>query len=628
MVWIITFFILLASGLYAGERIGYKSGDVKYYFTIAGSMHSDHDIDMANNIRDKRKRPGPRYHISDNSAEGHAYSWHPVGLPLILAPFFDGVHDFREALVIMCIIGAFLASQMYLAVLEETGNSTISLLAWIVLSFSSPLWFYSFRAWPFVPGGLCMLYVWRRMRNFQDNSLYQIVILNVLLTWLLWLHDTFTICYGILGIFLLYQWIRKLRDTRILTTVILQALNLGMFVWFHYHWFGKHLFGQDGRVLTFWPGMLGVWFDYYRGMASVSPIHLLCFILIFIYAFKKRNPAGFVLLALYVSGFVADTASSRHWVDPFNHPGRRLVEIIPLTCVPLGYFLKRRKNLSFYWLAAFLSLLSVSYMLFLVLNPSSLNRPVRYLALSHQQLRTFCFNLPAFGRSFQNFPWTHAGAVTASFILFTLFWVLLLVREKKRSSPTLLFTGMYITLLWVFLSAGWMKTHFDIPTAVPWNTNTNCVGKRNIAGIGRPPLKRGIYRYVVHGIDKTQEKLSWSVEITKKLPVSLDLAGGMYRFHINGTGEVLSTGTLTMLELLEGKELGNFPIHVDAAGKFSRELELNLSRKINRLSVRLDSQDNNLIFCTMTITPIPAGLESLVSKIEGRRKPSGWIYLD
>jgi hypothetical protein len=154
------------------------------------------------------------------------------------------------------------------------------------------------------------------------------------------------------------------------------------------------------------------------------------------------------------------------------------------------------------------------------------------------------------------------------------------------------------------------------------------VGKHNIAGIGRPPLERGLYRYVVHDLDKTQEKLSWSVEMKRKLPTHLDLAGGMYRFHIKGTGEALSMGTLTILELLEGKELGNFPVNVDAGGKFSHQVELNLSRKINRLSVRLASQDNDLTFLTMTITPIPAGLESLIAEIEQKGRPSGWIYLN
>ena len=400
-----------------------------------------------------------------------------------------------------------------------------------------------------------------------------------------------------------------------------------MFFWFHYHWFGKALFGQSGHLFAFWPGILGTWLDYCRGMAFIGPIHLLCLILIFVYAFSKRKLRGFVLLALYVSSFVIDT-SSWHWVDPFNHPGRRLVEIIPLTCVPLGYFLKRKKGISFYWLAAFLSLLSISYMLFFVLNPSGIDRPVRYLALSHQQFRTFCSNLPAFGKSFHNFPWTHVGTATASLILFTLFWVFLTVREKGKRSPIFLFAGMWITLLWVFVSAGWMKTHFDVPTVVPWNTNTNCVGKRNIAGIGHPPLERGLYRYVIHDLDKTQEKLSWSVEIKKNLPTSLDLAEGMYRFRIRGAGKAFSMGTLTILELLEGKELGNFPIHADAGGKFFHEVELNLSRKINRLSVRLASQDNDLTFRTMTITPIPAGLESLTAKIERKGRTSGWIYLN
>ena len=657
IVWITTFFILLTSGLYVCEKAGYKGGDVKYYFTIASSIHHDHDIHLANNIRNYR--PAPRYHISEHSQNGYAYSWHPVGLPLILAPIFNEVgadkvknYDFKEALIIMCIIGAFLASQIYLAVLEETGNTSISLWVWIVLSFSSPLWFYSFRAWPFVPGALCALYTWRQMHNFHETRLYQIVILNLLLAWFLWLHDTFIVCYGILGIFLLYHWVRKLRDPKTLVTVAFQALNLGIFFWFHYRWFGKALFGQPGRLFAFWPGMLGSWFDYYRGMVFAAPIHLLCFILIFIYAFKKRNLSGFVLLALYLAGFVINTASW-HWVDPFNHPGRRLVQIIPFTCIPLGYFLKKRKNFTFYWLVTFLSLLSVSYMLFFIVNPAGIDQPIHSLALSYQRFRSTCFHLPSFGRYFHNFPWTHVRAVSVSFASFILFWGFLLLKEgrgsiyrtrsnerhKCRSYNCLrmrfLFAGMWLTLLWIFVSVGWMKMHFDTPSPISWNTSTNCAGKRNIGSIGHPPLKRGLYRYLIHGFclpakgrDKTQEELSWSIEIKKKLPTSLDLTKGMYRFHVIGSGKPSSRATLTILDMRERKELSSSNLHVDVEGNFSHQVEINLSRITNRIKLELSSQWDEIAFKRMTITPIPAGLEPLISKIEEKGEPSGWVYLD
>ncbi len=628
-IWVITFFILLSSGLYVCERGGYTGGDEEHYFTIAKSMHEDNDVDLANNIRHYRKRQSPRFHISGFSVKGHAYSWHPVGLSFVLAPLRNEVNDYKETLIIMCIIGAFMASQMYLAVFDETGNTSISLWVWIVLSFSSPLWFYSFRAWPFVPGGLCILYAWRKISHFHENRIYQIVILNLLLTWLLWLHDSFILCYGILGIFLLYYWVRRPRNPKTLATLIFQAVNIGIFFWFHYRWFGKALFAQQSAAFTFWPGMLATWFDHYRGMVFAAPIHLLCFMLIFVYAFKKRNLSGFVLLALYLAGFVIGTAG-RYWTGGSCHPGRRLVEIIPLTCVPLGYFLNRRKTPAFYWLVTFLSLLSLSYMSYFILI-RGLRLPIGSLALSGQRFRTVCFHLPGFGRSFHNFPWTHVGAVTVSFVLLALFWVLLLLKEG-RGRIRFMFTGMAFTLLWIFVSAGWMKTHFDTPSPIDWNTITNCAGEHNRCGIGYPPLERGLYRYLVHGLDKTQEKLSWSVEIKKRLPTYLDLAKGMYRFHLIGTGKPRTRGIVTILEILGGKELCSFPVLVDANGNFSHEIELNLSRSVNRIRVELKPHDerkkSQIIFNEMTITPIPDGLESLISKIEEKGEPSGWIYLN
>jgi hypothetical protein len=609
-------------------------------------MHQDRDIDLSNNVMGLTRRQwsgSERYHISKYSSQGHAYSIHPVGLPFILAPFFDGVHDYREALIIMCIMGALLASQMYLAVFEETGSASVSLWVWIVLSFSSPLWVYSYEAWPMLPCGLCLLYAWRRMRNFEDNSFYQIVILNLAMVWLLWLHLSFIVCYAILGILLLYRLIRKLRDVRILAAVIFQALNVGIFLWFHYRWFGKHLFGLEGKILSFWPGMLGTWFDSHWGMVFAGPIHLLCFILIFVYAFKKRNLSVLVLLALYAAGFVIGTGTY-HWKHRLwgAHPGRRLVGLIPLTCIGLGYFLNRRRTTAFYWLAGFLSLLSLTYMLFFILNPGDLDRPIHHLASSLRLFRTIHFNLPALGRHFHHFPRIHFRAVTVNFLLFVLFWTLLLVKERKgnkphagilvRDEPKFLFVGMWVTVLWIFISAGWMKTHFQTRPPIPWNTNTNCVGKHNRAAIGHPPLEKGLYRYLLYGLDKTQEKLSWSVEIKERLQGHLDLAKGVYRFRIAGTASPLLRERIAIVEVLESKELGSFPVLVDAEQKFSHELEINLPRLVNRIKLQPSShngeQKSQIIFKEIIITPIPEGLESLVSKIEAKGKPSGWVYLD
>ncbi len=633
-VWVITFFILLTSGLYVCERGRYTGGDEGHYFTIARSIHQDHDVDLTNNIRHYRKRQAGRFHISRYSRGGHAYSWHPVGLSVVFAPLCNGVNDYRETLVIMCIIGAFLASQMYLAAFEETGSTAISFWAWIILSFSSPLWFYSFRAWPFMPGGLCMLYAWRRMPNLHQRDIRQTVIMNLLLTWLLWLHDSFIICYGILGIFLLYHWIRKPRNPGILTTVILQALNISVFFLFHYRWFGKALFGQQSSGFTFWPGMLATWFDHYRGMVFAAPVHLLCFVLIFIYAFRKRNLSGFLLLGLYLGGFIIGTAG-RYWTGGSCHPGRRLVEIIPLTCVPLGYFLLRKKNHAFYWLAAFLSFISLGYMSYFILNQGGLRLPINYLPLSDHRFRTIWFHLPAFGRGFNNFPWTHVGAVSLSFALLALFWVILLARQKNSSSPKPLLTGMYITLLWTFLSLGWMKTHFDTFSPIPWNTTSNCVGERNRSGIGYPPLQNGRYRYLIcksplpaKGTDKARNKLSWSIEMKGRLPTYLDLAKGRYRFQITGTGKPLSTGTASIYSLRQSRELYNSPIRVDVKGELSHQIELNLLPVANRITIKLESNDDDITFKTMTITPLPNGLESLMAKIERKGEPSGWIYLD
>ncbi len=185
LIFAVSFLAFLASGFFVNETTGYHRGDEAHYFTMARSIAEDFDIDIINQIPGYRPSWKGTARISPFSRDGFGYSWHPPGLSYVFAPFFrfieDDVNKKRRALVSLYIIPDFLGAHIFLAARESSPGGGTAFFVWAIFMFSSPLWLYSIRAYPMVPGGLCLLYCWRRLVCFSKSSRAQIVLFNLLL---------------------------------------------------------------------------------------------------------------------------------------------------------------------------------------------------------------------------------------------------------------------------------------------------------------------------------------------------------------------------------------------------------------------------------------------------------------
>ncbi len=611
-VFAVFLIIFSASGYHINETTGYHRGDEGHYLTMARSIAEDFDLDIRNQIPGYTPSMRLRVHISPHSPEGYGYSWHPPGLSFVFAPFFrlsgEQRSGERGSLFSLYAIGAFLACLIYLAARDASGSKNIGLFSAAALMLSSPMWLYSVRAYPMMPGGLCMLYCWMKLKGFKEGPRAGFVLFNLLMAWLAWLHDTFLPAYGILGLTLFIFWLKDVRNKKLLITLLLQALNLAVFVFFRFRWYGSNFFGQHGGLFDFWPGLFGAWFDFFRGMIFASPVHLLAFVLLLAYVVKKRDVYSIILLLLYMSVYIPGSSAGTHWTGGSSHPGRRLAPCIPLAAAPLGFFMARVRKYSFCWLVVFLAVLSVSYMsYFMIFNPHGFTRPLSELVLAEQLFRPLDFHLPAFGTSFHNFPWVHFIFALANIAFFILFWVFLTGRER-RASPAYMSAGMLAAVLWALASIAVMKSLFETSPPVPKTAAVNF--SRTNARIAEPVPGPRLFVYAVDG---APARFAYSHR-QKGLPHHLDLSRGLYELEIKGAGPPEARAEAEVIYVRRGIRLAKFPVAADETGRFDMLKHLYLPAGSDAVSIFLDA-DSGFEAEKTVVAPAASWFESLAAHV-------------
>ena len=127
------------------------TGDEPHYLVIATSLRRDGDLDVLNNYREKHYLPFYPHHLGDPrdlhnmhaiyGRGGAVYSKHPLGLPLLVLPFFRNGDPFGIHVLMMALTG-LLGVQVFLLARDLTGAFWPSLAAWAAALFSTPLFLY------------------------------------------------------------------------------------------------------------------------------------------------------------------------------------------------------------------------------------------------------------------------------------------------------------------------------------------------------------------------------------------------------------------------------------------------------------------------------------------------------
>ncbi len=307
------------------------------------------------------------------------YSAHLAGLPLLLLPAWVVGSWFAlwwpATIVMMCLIGALVAVNIFLLAVELTGRTWIAAVVWIALAFSSPLMTYSYLIFTELPTGLLLIYAFRRLAlGWEANGWGRRVLIGLCIGYMPWIAWRAAPIALILLAYAAVQWWRvyRLRATPgralpalvrsavpLLGPVVLSAALLAAYNLFLY---GRVVADTsvitEGHEVLYWPwgtpddrvrftsDAFGLLFDIQWGFLTYAPVYLLAAVGLIALWRRGGGPGRRVLLWLALLGlpYMAVVAAFYAWNGQWCPPARYLTTFAPLLAGPLAVSLYACRN--------------------------------------------------------------------------------------------------------------------------------------------------------------------------------------------------------------------------------------------------------------------------------------------
>ena len=340
-------------GLYFTASLGPHAHDEGHYIIQAESLFHDHDLDLRNNLgwADETKRL--YLNISPLSRNGHWYSWHSFGLPLLLAPFVPGGVPARH-LILGLLSGLCCAGVLELCRPFQARRHWALL---VVLLFSgSILWgVYSSRCLPEVAGAAAASWSVVAILNQRARPWGSAGLLLIAGGSLPWLHTRFIpiglAVAGLYGLFALSEsepLKHKLGRLGLLGVLYLAAL--GVFFAVQWSMFEGGMPLSVGKNFLTYP--LGMWHVLAsdRGLLSVLPLFAwVAGATLYTLTEKEFRQSTLVVMALFFIVLITSCATT-FFDGGYTLPGRFLVVVLPLLIPCLARAMDRVDAPARWWL--------------------------------------------------------------------------------------------------------------------------------------------------------------------------------------------------------------------------------------------------------------------------------------
>lgn len=356
------------------------TADEPHYLLAASSIVDDLDVDLRDEYADPevvgRFYDGPTLdqHAYEYRPDGRWTSVHGVGLPLLLAPVLALGGGLTAARVLLVVLAALLASQLF-ALLRELDLDVprpLVWLAWAAAVFALPLVVVAGQVYPEVPAALALVVACRVVLR-TDPSRRQLALAGAAAAALPWLHVRYLVLSAGIAAALAARLVLRARasggvalrfgergrwDGVLASPALPVALPLavsgivlaGLFV----RWYGSPLPDAPYRPradIPFFNQLRPAWSlssTYRYGLGAVlspsvgwlpfAPVHWLGLAGLVPLARRVRAP-GLVLLGTGVA-YVAVLGG----LNPDrNLPGRLVAPLVPLVAVPLLALLWRSR---------------------------------------------------------------------------------------------------------------------------------------------------------------------------------------------------------------------------------------------------------------------------------------------
>ncbi len=403
LVFLLTFLLYV---VFVPRFVRYASpptGDQPFYLLDAISLVQDGDLELSNNYgnHDEAKfyalaphppdfvgmpapDPLPRQ-LATSSARplSELYSYHPPGLGILLVPALLIGSWFAlwwpATVVFMCLVGALIATNIFLLAYETTGRRGVALAVWAALAFSSPLMSYSYMIFSELPTGLAVIYALRRLAlGWRANGAGRLLLIGVCLGFIPWLALRCTPIAAALGLYAVVQWWRSYAPHSDGATPIADRVRASWRVWagripqalwlvapvivlaaglaaYHLFLYGSVIPVADERegsgvgfiylpwagthdLYLFLTGAFGLLFSSRFGLLPVTPVYMLA-VVGMVAMFRTGRPADRRLLGwimLVALPYLAFIAAYSGWTGDWGPPARYASTLVPLLAAPLA----------------------------------------------------------------------------------------------------------------------------------------------------------------------------------------------------------------------------------------------------------------------------------------------------
>lgn len=522
------------------------TGDQPFYLMDAISLVQDGDLELSNNYanRDEDKfyslapHPAdfvgmsapypltPQMAISSARPDEEIYGFHPPGLSFLITPAVLIGSWFSlwwpATIVFMCVVGALVATNVFLLAFETTGRTWIAWAVWLALAFSSPLMSYSYLIFSELAVGLVTVYAFRRLAlGWKANGPWRLLVIGACIGFIPWLAIRCLPIAAGLGLYALAQWWRSAapgdlprlelkarigrakeiarkavssdvgRGLCFIAPIVILALLLGAY---HLNLYNSVIPPSDERggsgVGTFYmpwqgqyelkkfvTGAFGLLYSQTFGLLNFTPVYLLAVVGVFA-MFRTGNGWDKSLvkwIGVVAIPYLALISSYSHWGGDWCPPARYASSLVPLLAAPLAASLAALSASRVYKaLYGAFALIGFGFMSIMLYNPITMwsasssaildwmaNDPNSPLKINMRTLMPRFFTPDEVW-----FPWRTGWLLVAS-ILIVAVGVLLLMKHspEKPARPWSLSSlvpriSVPLALL-VLLLAGWVVINYD-----------------------------------------------------------------------------------------------------------------------------------------------------------------------
>ncbi len=439
-IFLISFLIYASVGIRFVGQLG-LGGDEPHYLLLTHSLLHDHDLAISNNYKQGdykaffQSKLDVHVSIGKNATR---YSIHPIGMPLLMLPVYAinnwqgtvramdflidafGLHVWEDlkpfilCILFMNLLGALLATQLFLIAFALTHDKKLSLLLWGIISFTPPLLLYSSQLYPEAPSALLLAFAYYIIRFGNEKKLSHSLLLGISLAYLPWLQQRMILatillgCYHLIRVSYVQQtspsasvhdrravhscvctrgrlhygfsvkksirWTKqRLRFAGI--PIVLLTLS-GIIMAGYYYWlYGYPLpnapYLSIGMKSVFsWTillkeGLLGLLLDQEGGLLVYAPYFLFVFAG-FLFLFRQKPLDGIFLLLIITSIYIPCAGFTLKWRGAWSPVSRYMVAMLPVFFVPFCLSVKQATRridryilfvltfMSFLWSARFL----------------------------------------------------------------------------------------------------------------------------------------------------------------------------------------------------------------------------------------------------------------------------------